>query len=134
AAAGRRGLIAKFADPRHLGRLRAATEAIDGDALCFVCEQRPAADRLAGKVRNKLGEELGLIEKHAFRFCWVTDFPMYELNEETGKIEFSHNPFSMPQGGLEALESKDPLTSKGYPDDIASNRVDDSNVEIRTYR
>src|SRR5436190_5062624 len=134
AEGGARGPIAKFLDAPHLGRLRAATEAIDGDALFFVCEQRPAADRLAGKVRNKLGEELGLIEKHAFRFCWVTDFPMYELNEETGKIEFSHNPFSMPQGGLEALETKDPLTIKAYQYDIVCNGVELSSGAIRNHR
>src|SRR5205807_8550749 len=84
--------------------------------------------------RNKLGEELGLIEKHAFRFCWVTDFPMYELNEETGKIEFSHNPFSMPQGGLEALETKDPLTIKAYQYDIVCNGVELSSGAIRNHR
>src|SRR3989441_3494286 len=134
AAGGARGPIAKFLDAPHLGRLRAATEAIDGDVLFFVCEQRPAADRLAGKVRNKLGEELGLIEKHAFRFCWVTDFPMYELNEETGRIEFSHNPFSMPQGGLEALETKDPLTIKAYQYDIVCNGVELSSGAIRNHR
>src|SRR5947209_12354116 len=134
AEGGARGPIAKFLDAPHLGRLRAATEAIDGDVLFFVCEQRPAADRLAGKVRNKLGEELGLIEKHAFRFCWVTDFPMYELNEETGKIEFSHNPFSMPQGGLEALETKDPLTIKAYQYDIVCNGVELSSGAIRNHR
>ena len=134
AEGGARGPIAKFLDAPHLGRLRAATEAIDGDVLFFVCEQRPAADRLAGKVRNKLGEELGLIEKHAFRFCWVTDFPMYELNEETGKIEFSHNPFSMPQGGLAALETKDPLTIKAYQYDIVCNGVELSSGAIRNHR
>src|SRR5216110_2247764 len=92
------------------------------------------AAAIAGGVRNKLGEELGLIEKHAFRFCWVTDFPMYELNEETGKIEFSHNPFSMPQGGLEALESKDPLTIKAYQYDIVCNGVELSSGAIRNHR
>src|SRR5207253_335150 len=134
AEGGARGPIAKFLEAPHLGRLRAATEAIDGDVLFFVCEQRPAADRLAGKVRNKLGEELGLIEKHAFRFCWVTDFPMYELNEETGKIEFSHNPFSMPQGGMEALETKDPLTIKAYQYDVVCNGTELSSGAVRNHK
>ncbi len=134
AEGGAKGPIAKFLDASHLGKLRAQTGATDGDAIFFVCERRPAADRLAGRVRNKLGEELGLIEKHAFRFCWVTDFPMYELNEETGKIEFSHNPFSMPQGGLEALESKDPLTIKAYQYDIVCNGVELSSGAIRNHR
>ena len=83
-----------------------------------------AADKLAGRVRIKLGEELELIEKDAFRFCWIVDFPMYERDEETGQIDFSHNPFSMPQGGLEALETQDPLTIKAYQYDIVCNGVE----------
>ncbi|HXH84453.1 MAG TPA: amino acid--tRNA ligase-related protein, partial [Candidatus Tectomicrobia bacterium] len=81
-----------------------------------------------------LGEELGLIEKDAFRFCWIVDFPMYERNEETGAIEFSHNPFSMPQGGLEALESRDPLSIKAYQYDIVCNGVELSSGAIRNHR
>ena len=80
--------------------------------------RRPAADsaaKFAGTVRNRIGAELGLYEKDAFRLCWITDFPMYERVEETGLIDFSHNPFSMPQGGLEALNTQDPLTIKAYP-------------------
>src|SRR5207244_3190553 len=73
-------------------------------------------------------------DKHEFRFCWVTDFQMYELNEETGRIEFSHNPFSMPQGGLEALETKDPLTIKAYQYDIVCNGVELSSGAIRNHR
>src|SRR5207253_1368767 len=83
-------------------------DATAGDAVFFVADKRAAADKLAGKARVKLGEELGRVETNAFRFCWITDFPMYERDEETGKIDFSHNPFSMPQGGLEALETRDP--------------------------
>src|SRR6184192_1177822 len=133
AEGGAKGPIAKFLDASHLGKLRAQTGATDGDAIFFVCERRPAADRLAGRVRHRLGEELGLIEKHAFRFCWVTDFPMYELNEETGRIEFSHNPFSMPQGGLEALTTRDPLTIKAYQYDIVCNGVELSSGAIRNH-
>ena len=70
------------------------------------------AAKFAGTVRTKLAEELQLIDAKRFEFCWIVDFPMYELNEDTGKVEFSHNPFSMPQGGLEALENQDPLTIK----------------------
>ena len=77
--------------------------------MFFVAGSKTAAERLAGQARARIGNELGLIEQGAFRFCWIVDFPMYELNEETGQIEFSHNPFSMPQGGLEALEQQDPL-------------------------
>ena len=129
-----RGPIAKFLDEARLAALRRATGAVDGDAVFFVCDKRAAADRLAGKARTRLGEELGLIEADAFRFCWVTDFPMYERDEETGKIEFSHNPFSMPQGGLEALETKDPLTIKAYQYDIVCNGVELSSGAIRNHR
>jgi aspartyl-tRNA synthetase len=129
-----RGPIAKFLDEERLGALRRLTGAVDGDALFFVCDKRAAADKLAGKARTRLGEELDLLEKDAFRFCWVTDFPMYERDEETGKIEFSHNPFSMPQGGLEALETKDPLTIKAYQYDIVCNGVELSSGAIRNHR
>ena len=129
-----RGPIAKFLDEPRLAELRARTGAGEGDAVFFVCDQRSAADRFAGRVRNRLGEELGLIEGDAFRFCWVTDFPMYERNEDTGRIEFSHNPFSMPQGGLGALETQDPLTIKAYQYDIVCNGVELSSGAIRNHR
>ena len=129
-----RGPIAKFLDEGRLAALRRATGAVDGNAVFFVCDKRAASDRLAGKARTRLGEELDLIEKDAFRFCWVTDFPMYERDEETGRIEFSHNPFSMPQGGLEALETKDPLTIKAYQYDIVCNGVELSSGAIRNHR
>ena len=129
-----RGPIAKFLDEGRLAALRRATGAVDADAVFFVCDKRAPADRLAGKARTRLGEELDLIEKDAFRFCWVTDFPMYERDEETGRIEFSHNPFSMPQGGLEALETQDPLTIKAYQYDIVCNGVELSSGAIRNHR
>ena len=111
---GARGPIAKFLDEARLARLREATGAPDGDAVFFVADKRAAADKLAGNARIELGEELDLIEKNAFRFCWIVDFPMYERDEDTGKIDFSHNPFSMPQGGLEALEPR-PAEYQGLP-------------------
>jgi aspartyl-tRNA synthetase len=129
-----RGPIARFLDAPRLADLRARTGAGAGDAVFFICDQPPAADRFAGRARNRLGEELGLLESNAFRFCWVTDFPMYERNEETGRIEFSHNPFSMPQGGLEALETQDPLTIKAYQYDIVCNGVELSSGAIRNHR
>ena len=76
---------------------------------------------IAAAARNKIGEILDLIEKDVFRFCWIIDFPMYEQDRDTGKIDFSHNPFSMPQGGLEALENSDPLDVLGYQYDIVCN-------------
>ena len=129
-----KGPLAKFLDTDHVGRLRAAAGAGDGDALFFVCDKKPAAEKLAGRARTKLGEELGLLEANAFRFCWIVDFPMYEYNEDTKKIEFSHNPFSMPQGGLDALEQRDPLTIKAYQYDIVCNGVELSSGAIRNHR
>ncbi|PYM22677.1 MAG: aspartate--tRNA ligase [Candidatus Rokuibacteriota bacterium] len=129
-----RGPIAKFVDAPRLARLREITGAADGDAVFFVADKRAAADKLAGKARVKLGEELDLLEKNAYRFCWIVDFPMYERDEETGKIDFSHNPFSMPQGGLEALEHQDPLTIKAYQYDIVCNGVELSSGAIRNHR
>src|SRR2546430_7896393 len=114
--------------------LRSRTGAADVAAFFSVCDKRAPAGRLAGKARTRLGEELDLIEKDAFRFCWVTDFPMYERDEETGRIEFSHNPFSMPQGGLGALETQDPLTIKAYQYDIVCNGVELSSGAIRNHR
>ena len=131
---GAKGPLAKFLDGDRLGRLVAATGAREGDAVFFVCDKKAVAEKLAGRVRVRLGEELKLVEGNAFRFCWVTDFPMYELNEDTKKIEFSHNPFSMPQGGLEALERSDPLTIKAYQYDIVCNGVELSSGAIRNHR
>jgi aspartyl-tRNA synthetase len=129
-----RGPIAKFLDDARLTALRAATGAADGDAVFFVCDAPAPAARLAGRARARIAEDLDLVEPNAFRFCWVTDFPMYERNEETGRIEFSHNPFSMPQGGLEALETRDPLTIKAFQYDIVCNGVELSSGAIRNHR
>src|SRR5207244_12756146 len=131
---GAKGALAKCLDGDRLGRLVAATGAREGDAVFFVCDKKVSAETLAGRVRVRLGEELGLIEGNAFRFCWVTDFPMYELNEDTKQVEFSHNPFSMPQGGLEALERSAPLTIKAYQYDIVCNGVELSSGAIRNHR
>jgi len=134
AEAGARGPLAKFLDAPRLAALQKATETGPGDVVFFVCDKPAVADPLAGKVRTRLGEELGLIEKNAFRFCWITDFPMYEWDEEAKKIDFSHNPFSMPQGGLEALETQDPLTINAYQYDIVCNGIELSSGAIRNHR
>ena len=128
-----KGPIAKFLDAPRLERLRAATGAVDGDAVFFVGDKAAAAAKFGGLVRTRLGEELDLIEKNAYRFCWIVDFPMFELNEDTQKIEFSHNPFSMPQGGLEALETVDPLAIKAFQYDIVCNGVELSSGAIRNH-
>jgi aspartyl-tRNA synthetase len=131
---GAKGPIAKFLDQPRLDALRQATGAADGDAVFFVADKPADAAKFAGVVRRKLGEDLDLIVKNEFRFCWIVDFPMYERNEDTGKIEFSHNPFSMPQGGLEALEKQDPLTIKAFQYDIVCNGVELSSGAIRNHR
>ena len=105
-----------------------------GDAAFFVCDQPKKAVKLAGGLRARLGEELDVIEKNAYRFCWIVDFPFYELDEETQQVAFSHNPFSMPQGGLDALNTKDPLTIKAFQYDIVCNGIELSSGAIRNHR
>ncbi|MBS0271666.1 MAG: aspartate--tRNA ligase [Proteobacteria bacterium] len=130
---GPKGPIAKFLDDARLEKLRFLTGVQAGDAVFFACDKAKAAEKLAGQARIRLGEELGLIEKNAFRFCFVNDFPMYEYDEEKKKIEFSHNPFSMPQGGLEALETQDPLTILAYQYDIVCNGLELCSGGIRNH-
>ena len=106
----------------------------DGDAVFFVAGVPKEFAPFAAAARSKVGEELDLCEKDVFRFCWVNDYPMFELDRDTGKIEFSHNPFSMPQGGLEALEGLDPLAVLAYQYDIVCNGVELSSGAIRNHR
>jgi aspartyl-tRNA synthetase len=134
AEGGAKGPIAKFFDPPRLEHLKTLAGVNDGDAVFFVCDKKGPAAKLAGAARTKIGQELGLIVPNEFRFCWIVDFPMYEFNEETKKIEFSHNPFSMPQGGLNALLTKDPLTIKAFQYDIVCNGVELSSGAIRNHR
>ena len=128
-----KGPIAKNLDAERIEQIKAATGVADGDAVFFACDKALAAAKFAGTVRTKLGDDLDLLEKNCFRFCWIVDFPMFELDEDTGKIEFSHNPFSMPQGGLEALENQDPLTIKAFQYDIVCNGVELSSGAIRNH-
>ncbi|MFN7173601.1 MAG: aspartate--tRNA ligase [Thermaurantiacus tibetensis] len=104
------------------------------DGCFFAAGEEAAAAKLAGLARTRVGEALALVERDAFRFCWIVDFPMYERDPETGKIAFSHNPFSMPQGGLEALETRDPLEILAYQYDIVCNGVELSSGAIRNHR
>lgn len=133
AGAGK-GPIAKFLEAGAQTALREATGAEDGDAVFFVADLEAAAAKLAGFARTKIGQELELIDPDRYEFCWIVDFPMYELNEETGQIDFSHNPFSMPQGGLEALETKDPLTINAFQYDIVCNGIELSSGAIRNHK
>ena len=105
----------------------------EGDVVFFVCDKAAAASRIAGDIRLKLGRDLGLIEKDVFRFCWVVDFPMFELDEETQKVVFSHNPFSMPQGGLDALLNQNPLDVRAFQYDIICNGIELSSGAIRNH-
>src|SRR5690349_3142481 len=132
-AGGAKGPIAKNLDEARVAAIKSATGAKDGDAVFFACDKKAVAEKFAGTVRTRLGEELQLIDAKRFEFCWIVDFPMYELNEDTGKIEFSHNPFSMPQGGLDALLHKDPLTIKAFQYDIVCNGVELSSGAIRNH-
>ena len=130
---GAKGPIAKNLEGTRVEQIQAMTAAEEGDSVFFVADKPKVAAKLAGLTRARLGEDLGLIDRTSFRFCWITDFPMYERDEATGKIEFSHNPFSMPQGGLEALETLDPLTIKAFQYDIVCNGVELSSGAIRNH-
>ena len=133
-AEGPKGPIARNLEAERAEAVRTACGLNPGDAVFFVAGQKAAAEKFAGVVRTRVAEELNLSEKNAFRFCWITDFPMYELNEETGQIDFSHNPFSMPQGELAALNAQDPLTIKAYQYDIVCNGIELSSGAIRNHR
>jgi aspartyl-tRNA synthetase len=129
-----KGPIAKFLDAPRLARLKELAGVGPGDAVFFVADaDKTAAAKLAGAARTRIGGELGVVATGEFRFCWIVDFPMFERNEDTGQIEFSHNPFSMPQGGLEALETQDPLTIKAFQYDIVCNGVELSSGAIRNH-
>jgi aspartyl-tRNA synthetase len=104
------------------------------DGCFFAAGKEAQAAKLAGLARTRVGQELGLIEQNTFKFCWIVDFPMFEYDEDAKKIDFSHNPFSMPQGELEALETQDPLTIKAYQYDIVCNGVELSSGAIRNHR
>ncbi len=129
-----KGSISKFITPEIGPGLLKMCGAGPGFAIFFAADEK--VDKLCkvlGGIRSHLGNELGLVEKDTFRFCWITDFPMYEL-DDAGKVTFSHNPFSMPQGGLDALNSKNPLEIKAFQYDIVCNGVELSSGAIRNHR
>ncbi|MEC7559389.1 MAG: aspartate--tRNA ligase [Pseudomonadota bacterium] len=128
-----RGPVAKALGADKAEEIRVATGVGDGDAVFFACSDEAAAASLAGRARVRIGEEQGLIDDNVFRFAWIVDFPMFERDEATGKIDFSHNPFSMPQGGLKALEEQDPLTIKAWQYDLVCNGVELSSGAIRNH-
>ncbi len=129
-----RGPIARNLEPDRAEAVRVACGAKPGDSVFFAAGTRDTAPKFAGAVRTRLAQDLGLIAEGEFRFCWITDFPMYEVNEETGRIDFSHNPFSMPQGEMAALDTMDPLTIKAFQYDIVCNGIELSSGAIRNHR
>ncbi len=132
AGAGK-GPIARFVGTEPQKELRQITGCEDGDAVFFVCDEKRKAAGMAGAARTKIAEDMDIIEKDAYRLCWIVDFPMYEYDELRKKIDFSHNPFSMPQGGLKALQEKDPLEIKAYQYDTVCNGIEISSGAIRNH-
>jgi aspartyl-tRNA synthetase len=128
------GPLANNIGPERTAAIRAALGLKEGDAAFFVAGDPAKFWKFAGLARTKLGEELNLIDKDRFELAWIVDFPMYEYNEEDKKIDFSHNPFSMPQGGLDALNGQDPLTIKAFQYDIACNGYEIASGGIRNHR
>ena len=128
-----KGPIDKFIPEELKGTLKELASLEVGDTIFFIADKEQKAAICAGALRKELGEKLDLIEKNAYRFCYVNDFPMYELDEETKTIGFTHNPFSMPQGGLDALENKDPLDILAYQYDIVCNGVELSSGAVRNH-
>jgi len=129
-----KGPIVKFLKPDQLEAIAKACDAGPGDVVFFMCDMPAVANKIAGELRLKLGRDLDRVEKDAFRFCWIVDFPMYEYDEENKCIAFSHNPFSMPQGGMEALEKTDPLEILAHQYDIVCNGIELSSGAIRNHR
>ena len=133
-AEGEKSPIVKFLNPEILASLKAAGDIQEGDALFFLADSEKNVIKTGGAVIPELGKRLDLIDPNVFKFCWIVDFPMFELDEETNQVIFSHNPFSMPQGGMDALENKDPLDILAYQYDIVCNGIELSSGAIRNHR
>jgi aspartyl-tRNA synthetase len=128
------GPVAKNVGPERTEAIKSQLKLADGDAVFFVAGLPKEFASFAGQARVKIGDELGLGDKDQFDFCWIVDFPMYEWNEEEERIDFSHNPFSMPQGGLEALDTKEPEDILAYQYDVVCNGVELSSGAIRNHK
>ncbi len=128
-----KGPITKFLSDEQKLSLQAITGIKEGETVFFICDAPAVVNRLAGEIRTWLGNELDVIRRDRFEFCFIVDFPMYEYNEEAKKIDFTHNPFSMPQGGMDALMSKDPLDIFAYQYDIVCNGVELSSGAVRNH-
>jgi aspartyl-tRNA synthetase len=128
------GPLAKNIGPERTEEIRLQLDLKEGDAAFFLGGKASAFEGVAARARNEIGLELGLTEEASFEFCWVVDFPMYERDEESGKLDFSHNPFSMPQGGLAALNDQDPTAILGYQYDLACNGYELLSGAIRNHQ
>ena len=129
-----KGPIVKFLSPEKQTELLTMLNMTENDTLFFICDVPKFVDRLAGQIRTELGNRLDLIDKNRYEMCFITDFPMYGINEETGAVEFTHNPFSMPQGEMEALLTMNPTDIKAYQYDIVCNGVELSSGAVRNHR
>ena len=127
------GPIVKFLSEEEKSEMIKQTGAKPGYAIFLIADKYSVATKLSGVLRTELGNRLNLIEQGVYKFCWIVDFPMYELDEETNKLDFCHNPFSMPQGGLEALTTKDPLDILAYQYDIVVNGIELSSGAVRNH-
>ena len=127
------GPIAKFIPDEAKNELISITESRPGCSIFFIADQLSSAEKIAGLVRTELGKKLDLLEKDVYKFCWIVDFPMFELNTDTNQIEFSHNPFSMPQGGMNALNTMNPLDILAYQYDIVCNGIELSSGAVRNH-
>lgn len=127
------GGIAKFITEEALNKLESEFGVKTEDSIFFIADKLETVQKIAGQVRIELGKRLDLLEKNIYRFCFIVDFPMYEYNEDEGKIDFNHNPFSMPQGGLEALENKDPLEILAYQYDLVCNGYEMASGAVRNH-
>ena len=133
-----KGPIVKFLTPQQLDQIKQKANLSNGDSIFFICDSKLAAAKMAGKIRIKLGQDLNLIDTNVFKLCWIVDFPLYEFNEEDNKIDFFHNPFSMPQGGLDALnnatDEEQQLRILAYQYDIVCNGIELSSGAIRNHK
>ncbi len=125
--------IARLLSEAKMDELKQSFGLSDGDAVIFMVGSGMKFDKFSGRLRNKVGEELGLIDQNSFKMCWIVDFPFYEENEETGAVEFSHNPFSMPQGGMDSLLNKKPLDILAYQYDFVCNGVELLSGAVRNH-
>ena len=128
-----KGPIAKFLSPEQQVEITALSGIKERETLFFICDAKSIVNREAGQIRTWLGENLGIIDQDAFEFCFVVDFPMYEIDESTGNVIFTHNPFSMPQGGLEALETKEPTEILAYQYDLVCNGIELASGAVRNH-